>query len=78
MRAFSGDDEKDLLAIDFHRANRSFGADFHPRPPSPLRERELEIISKPMAAFSTVSIHYLFTPTLTLPLKGEGTFEIVS
>ena len=28
--------------------------------------------------FSTVVIHYLFTPTLTLPLKGEGTFEIVS
>ena len=27
------------------------------------------------------SLHYLFnlfTPTLTLPLKGEGTFEIVS
>ena len=26
----------------------------------------------------TVALHYLFTPTLTLPIKGEGTFEIVS
>ena len=26
----------------------------------------------------TVALLYLVTPTLTLPLKGEGTFEIVS
>ena len=25
-----------------------------------------------------VTLHYLFTPTLALPLKGEGIFEIVS
>ena len=25
-----------------------------------------------------VTLHYLFTPTPTLPLKGEGTFEIAS
>ena len=25
-----------------------------------------------------VAQHYLLTPTLTLPLKGEGTFEIFS
>ena len=25
---------------------------------------------------STASLHYLFTPTLALPLEGEGTLEI--
>ena len=28
--------------------------------------------------YSAGTLHYLFTPTLTLPLEGEGTFEIVS
>ena len=32
----------------------------------------------PLVAFSPASLHYLFTPALTLPLKGEGIIEIVS
>ena len=28
-----------------------------------------------MSGFSVFSPHYLFTPTLTLPLKGEGIYE---
>ena len=31
-----------------------------------------EAISKPVLAPLLASLHYLFTPTLTLPLKGEG------
>ena len=43
-----------------------------------LTERNLVTISRRLIAFSTASLHYLFTLTLTLSLKGEGSFEIVT
>ena len=45
---------------------------------SQFRQSRLETVPKLVVDFSLVCPHYLFTPTLTLPLKGEGTFEIVS
>ena len=37
-----------------------------------------ETISMPVTVYSTASLCHFFTPTLALPLKGEGIFEIVS
>ena len=44
----------------------------------PGESGHLETISKRLIAFSTASLHHLFTLTLTLSLKGEGSFEIVT
>ena len=37
--------------------------------------QDLETISKPSVAYPAVSLHYAFTPTLTLSLRGEGINE---
>ena len=39
-----------------------------------INDRDFESVSRTVVALSAVSLHYLLTPTLTLPLKGEGTF----